>query len=32
METLMMLGYFFQGVGILLLGAAAIWYVSEISK
>lgn len=28
METLASLGHFFVGVGVLLLGCAALWFVS----
>jgi hypothetical protein len=32
METLALLGQFFAGVGLLLLGIAAIWFVSVYSE
>lgn len=31
METLVILGQFFVGVGILLLGCAALWFVTVYS-
>ena len=32
METLQMLGHFFVGVGLLLLGCAALWFVSVYNE
>jgi hypothetical protein len=32
METLALLGQFFAGVGLLLLGIAAIWFVSVYNE
>lgn len=32
METLVMLGQFFIGVGLLLIGSAAIWFVSVYAE
>lgn len=32
METLAVLGQFFVGVGLLLVGCAAIWFVSVYSE
>ncbi len=32
MEILLILGDFFVGLGVLLLGCAAIWYVSTLDE
>ncbi len=32
METLALLGQFLGGIGFLLIGVSALWFVSEYSK